>query len=363
MNIRLLTFVFIGSIFLQSCTQGIVTPKKISAEEVYLAFKSAGLEAENPHSLTKEDYGMAPFVCTGAYFYIPSLCPDCGGRIFECDNQNDLNSLAAYYINLGKNSASLFSWVFIKGNILVQINGNLPESTARRYEQAIPGGVVVSGNQTPLLLTPTITVATSANSEVAPSPLELIETGFTVVEGPFVEYGFILKNPNTSMGAILPTVRITMRDSNDGVIGTDEQMLFRIMPGETVAWGGQANPNGKIPVKVEFEVLDPGDKWRPANQMDPVGFKPFEVVGLQANTTDFGTSFTGELNNPNDTAFKQIAVSVILRDNTGKIVVGYTGFVDQLSANGKVHFEVDSLGKVPEYATFEAYAQPWEMSG
>ena len=201
--------------------------------------------------------------------------------------------------------------------------------------------------------------ASSTNTEEVPSPLELLETGFFVVEGPYVEYGFVLKNPNAGTGAEFPTVRITMRDANGGVVGTDEQVLNRIMPGETVAWGGQANPNGTKPASVKFEVIDPGDNWKPADHMEPVDFKPFKVVGLKENKSDFSTSFTGELVNPNGAAFDQVAVSILLRDKAGKIVVGYTGFVEKLSANGKVPFEVDSLGKVPEYAKFEAYAQPW----
>jgi hypothetical protein len=40
-----------------------------------------------------------------------------------------------YYEDIGK----LFSfWVFSKDNIIVQINGELPEVTARKYEKAIP---------------------------------------------------------------------------------------------------------------------------------------------------------------------------------------------------------------------------------
>jgi hypothetical protein len=42
-----------------------------------------------------------------------------------------------YYNELGRQSAALFSWVFVKDNILIQINGDLPETTARKYEAAI----------------------------------------------------------------------------------------------------------------------------------------------------------------------------------------------------------------------------------
>jgi len=201
--------------------------------------------------------------------------------------------------------------------------------------------------------------ATAASTAKKPAPLQLVESGFTVVEGPYVEYGVIIKNPNEDIGAVFPAVRITMRDEAGGVLGTDDQTLNRIMPGGVAAWGGQADPNGKKPAKVEFEVLDPGDTWKLADQMEPADFKPFTVIGLRANKSDSGTSFTGELVNPNSSAFNEAAVSVLLRDKAGAIVGGYTGFIERLPANGKAAFEVSSMGDVPAYASIEAYPSPW----
>ena len=108
------------------------------AEAVVASFKAAGLEVENTRPMTKDDYGMAPPVCQGTRFFIPSLGPDNGGRIFICENQSVQAALAGYYQALGKSDATLFSWVFEKGNILVQINGALPNATAKKYESAIP---------------------------------------------------------------------------------------------------------------------------------------------------------------------------------------------------------------------------------
>jgi len=59
-------------------------------EQVIMAFKAAGLEAENPTKLVKEDYGMAPLVGQGLHFLIPSLCSDCGGRVFVVESEDDM---------------------------------------------------------------------------------------------------------------------------------------------------------------------------------------------------------------------------------------------------------------------------------
>lgn len=112
--------------------------KQITGDDVVAAFKAAGLEAENTRPMTKDDYGAAPYVCTGTRFYVPSIGADNGGRIFICDSTEDRDSLANYYTELGKSSALFFSWVFTKDKVIVQINGDLPEETARKYEVAIP---------------------------------------------------------------------------------------------------------------------------------------------------------------------------------------------------------------------------------
>jgi hypothetical protein len=120
------------ALILSSCA------KAITGNDVVTAFKAANLEAENSRQMVKDDYGFAPYVCKGTRFYIPSLGPDNGGRIFVCDNPADRDLLAKYYNEMGRQSAALFSWVFVKGNVIVQINGDLSEQLAKKYETAIP---------------------------------------------------------------------------------------------------------------------------------------------------------------------------------------------------------------------------------
>jgi hypothetical protein len=111
---------------------------QFTSGQVVEAFKSAGLEAENPRPMTKDDYGLAPYVALeGTRFLIPSLCSDCGGRIMSFATEQDLNKTRDYYVTLGQKSAAFYSWTFVKGNILVQINGDLPEAKARQYEAAL----------------------------------------------------------------------------------------------------------------------------------------------------------------------------------------------------------------------------------
>jgi hypothetical protein len=107
-------------------------------QQVLDAFLSAGLEVSNPRLMISDDYGLVPMLAVeGTRFFIPSICSDCGGRIMSFADEEKLVIVRDYYGQMGRFSAVLFSWVFVKDNILVQLNGQMPEADARRYEAAL----------------------------------------------------------------------------------------------------------------------------------------------------------------------------------------------------------------------------------
>jgi hypothetical protein len=111
-----------------------------NTQQVVDVFLAAGLEATDVRPMVADDYGIAPLLAIeGTRFFIPSLCGDCGGRIMSFASQTDRDALQKYYKKLAESSALFFTWVFVKDNILVQINGDLPEADARLYEAALYG--------------------------------------------------------------------------------------------------------------------------------------------------------------------------------------------------------------------------------
>ncbi|GBF05853.1 hypothetical protein DAERI_060113 [Deinococcus aerius] len=109
----------------------------ITTDQVVKAFAAAKLEVKTPKRMGPQDYGVAPYVGKGVRFLIPSLGADNGGRIFDVPNAAERRRLANTYIDLGKQSALFYSWVFVHKNIVVQINGDLPEAQALRYKEAL----------------------------------------------------------------------------------------------------------------------------------------------------------------------------------------------------------------------------------
>ncbi len=109
-----------------------------TTQQVVEAFQTAGLEVSDPRPMTFDNYGLVPMLAVeGRRFFIPSVCPDCGGRIMSFANQEDLTIVENYYAQMARFGAVLASWVFVKNNILVQINGELPEEEARMYQAAL----------------------------------------------------------------------------------------------------------------------------------------------------------------------------------------------------------------------------------
>ena len=112
----------------------------VSAESVVSAFTAAGLEAESPTPMAPSDYGRGPVVGRGIHFLIPSLCSDCGGHLVT-GTLEELKALKRYYDSFGGKASALFTWTFLNegAGVLVQINGDLPDSQAAKYEKVVSG--------------------------------------------------------------------------------------------------------------------------------------------------------------------------------------------------------------------------------
>ncbi len=120
------------------CSKLVETPTATNSNDVVLAFQRAGLEIEEARPMMEQDYGTAPQVCDGMRFLLPSLGPSHGGRIYYCDDPAERDSLVAFYEAIGAESPAAVSWLFVKENVVVQLNRALSEEKARAYEMAIP---------------------------------------------------------------------------------------------------------------------------------------------------------------------------------------------------------------------------------
>lgn len=199
---------------------------------------------------------------------------------------------------------------------------------------------------------------TASTSMREMQPLELVESGWAVIKSIdeyYVQYAIVVKNPNTDLAVEFPTVRLTAKDANGGILGTEDIVGHSILPGETWAYAFQGPSCDAEPAAVEFDLTQPDDsEWVSPSRLDFSG-EPLIIL----NPKKGSDKITGEISNTNDYDISSAAVTVIFRDADGKISYGETTFVDDVLAGKTTPFELSIWG-AEEFMTdtFEVYAYP-----
>lgn len=202
--------------------------------------------------------------------------------------------------------------------------------------------------------------AAHGNAEYG-NPLELVETGWSADESGYVHYAFGLRNTSDSVCIQLPSVEITGRGEDGSVLFSETLIMANAFAGETVYFGSEiGNGNGIVPATVDFTVLEPDD-YSYVNSSESASFK---ADNLSAAPDGYGGEiFSGEISVVKDSArvreqSSMLAVSLVLRDDAGAIVYGYSTFVDWPPEGGSRPFSMDVIDP-PAYDSFEVHVQPW----
>ena len=188
--------------------------------------------------------------------------------------------------------------------------------------------------------------------------LKVVESGWDASSG-YVLYALTLENTSDDLIIDYPEILITGRDQDGSVLFANPQVLGVIYPGERLTFAFQAG-NGKKPVTVEFA---------PAALQDyqvSVGTgkaTKFEVADLTARSGSYGsTFFTGEVTTVFDgdesTTTGEVWVSLILRDEGGKIVYAKFDLCKRPRVGESTAFEIEAYN-CPAYATAEAVGMAW----
>lgn len=109
-----------------------------TANDVLQAFHAAGLPYEIP-SLPKDE--RDPFSSWMQVetkpFQIPNQGADASGMVLCFKNSRDLRRMQDYYTALGNALTQYRSWIFVRDNVLLQINRSVPEAVAARYAEEL----------------------------------------------------------------------------------------------------------------------------------------------------------------------------------------------------------------------------------
>lgn len=253
-------------------------------------------------------------------------------------------------------------WIAGAGSDGGATNGTLQNAGSRPDPSTGNDGDAADPGTDPATRNPAGDGAAHGGSEYG-NPLELVETGWSADESGYVHYAFGLRNTSDSVCIQLPSVEITGRGEDGSVLFSETLIMANAFAGETVYFGseiGNGNGNGIVPATVDFTVLEPDD-YSYVNSSESASFK---ADNLSAAPDGYGGEiFSGEISVVKDSArvreqSSMLAVSLVLRDDAGAIVYGYSTFVDWPSEGGSRPFSMDVIDP-PAYDSFEVHVQPW----
>ena len=195
---------------------------------------------------------------------------------------------------------------------------------------------------------------TSSETSSETLPIEVKEFGYSLENG-YIHYSIILHNPNEDKAIELPTFRITARDEANAVLASEEQTLSIIYPKQDFAYAFLAFEVEKEPKTVDVEVLELDDyKIKNVSVLDNPEYNPLVAI----NTAYRTDKIVGEIQNNNNYDIDNGVISIIFKDDAGKIIGGTSTFIDSIKANSATPFDVAIYEK---FATdnFEVYANIW----
>ena len=130
----------IGGVFLAVAVVAIVLVALLiadpSAGEVVQAFRDEGLEAGEEQQIDRdEDRSFVPKTYEEQVsFAIPSVGERTTGRVYTFQSREDLEQVREHY----EEFEGLFpSYVYVEGNVLVQIPGGVSDEQAQRYGEVL----------------------------------------------------------------------------------------------------------------------------------------------------------------------------------------------------------------------------------
>lgn len=205
---------------------------------------------------------------------------------------------------------------------------------------------------------PDISPSESSDDNVSRNLLFIKESGWSSDSTGYVHYAIALTNSSKDTQVMYPEITVTGRNKDGTVLFSDQQNLAVIYPNQTVYYGGQAG-NGTAPHSVEFTVAQP----QSYNLKKATDIPEYKVSGITKTPDDIGgVTYNGEVTvtggTKDNVGTSMICVSVVLRDDKGRIVGGYDNFVDRPTNSKTVPFSVDVF-EPTDHASYEVYAQPW----
>lgn len=194
-------------------------------------------------------------------------------------------------------------------------------------------------------------------------PLELAESGWSVNSNGSVSYACGIKNTSEDLAVELPAIQVVGYDADGSVLFSDENVLGVCAPGQMTYYAGQAEGDDTKPTRVEF-TLQKDSETDAIRLEDTVSYSASEVRARKIDDDIMKFSGTVRIDGA-DEALSKIkaidsggAVTIVLRDADGKIIAGYTTFINTISTGKDLPYSLREYF-VPAFSSAEAHVRPW----
>lgn len=184
--------------------------------------------------------------------------------------------------------------------------------------------------------------------------IEIKEVGYTRSSS-FLTCIVTISN-NSNKAIEFPSFRVTAYNKKGNILGTEERVLSLLYPNNIIVDDGTLMEISEEPDKIEVTMLEPDNyKVKDVSSLEHPEYKEMKCQNVSVNSN----KITGEVYNPNDYKMEDARVTVVFRDENNKIVNSESTFVSNISANGKIPFDISLPSDVKVTEKFEVTACIW----
>ena len=334
-----------------------------------VAFYAAATEDNDPNDnlnkpggYTSHVYFSSTYVSSG-FSMMPNMDiidagTDCGGSIEVYTTVEDAIARDAYLAAFDGTAFSSGSHKVV-GTMVVRTSSQLSASDQAEFEAILIDALTTLNPSAVVDRVTADEVDASTNAgtigEENNALVTVKEVGYEVAHG-FLHYAVILHNNSEDTLIEYPEIRITARDAEGDILGVETMVFGALYPQQDLIYGSLGCEVNEVPTSVEITFIDP--EYYNMSNVDADSYMPLVVQNTKIKDDGYSSSLVGEVYNPYSYDLSSAAVTVIYRDEDGKLLAGETGYCDFIPAGESAPFEMyisdDLMG-----ATYEVYAMPW----
>ena len=161
----------------------------------------------------------------------------------------------------------------------------------------------------------------ATNRKDSALPHEVKEFAYAL-NGEYLYYAVVIHNPNADYAIDYPSFRITARDGDGILLGTEEQTLSIIYPEQDFCYAFQAFHVDETPTTVDIEIVSPKEEnIRELGTLRRPDYTPMAVVNTAMRNGVVGKQIVGEVQNDNNYDYDTVVVTVFFKDADDNLIV------------------------------------------